>query len=217
MPVRWTSARCSPRPASARKPPGIVPSKKNVRMNDLSRDESVGRLLERALRPRVTAGSLEDCPDAETLAAWSDGTLTAGEQASVEAHAADCARCQAHLAAMARMPVDIPESALHNPQSTIQSAIPNPQSAIRAAARWFVPALAAAAALVAWVWVPSTRRPAAPQETPRLEARAEPARPLPSSAPAAPLPAAPPPAVRSRASAPVAPPPRLDVAQEEKR
>ena len=107
-------------------------------MKDLGRDESVGRLLERALRRRVTANSLDDCPGADTLAAWSDGTLTAGERASVEAHAADCARCQAQLAAMARMMAAEPVV----PQRSSFHVWP-----------WLVPVTAAAAALVLWVWV----------------------------------------------------------------
>jgi hypothetical protein len=107
-------------------------------MKDLGRDESVGRLLERALRSRVTANSLDDCPGADTLAAWSDGTLTAGERASVEAHAADCARCQAQLAAMARMMAAAPVV----PQRSSFHLWP-----------WLVPVTAAAAALVLWVWV----------------------------------------------------------------
>lgn len=107
-------------------------------MKDLGRDESVGRLLGQALRRRDTANSPDDCPGADTLAAWSDGALTAGERASVEAHAADCASCQAQLAAMARMmaaePVVPVRSSFH-------------------LWPWLVPVTAAAAALVLWVWV----------------------------------------------------------------
>ena len=43
-----------------------------------------------------------ECLDADTLAAWADNALGAAELAAAEAHAADCARCQAMLAAMAR-------------------------------------------------------------------------------------------------------------------
>jgi hypothetical protein len=42
------------------------------------------------------------CLDAETLAAWADDRLTTAERDAVEAHAADCARCQAVVAAMVR-------------------------------------------------------------------------------------------------------------------
>ena len=42
------------------------------------------------------------CVDAERLAAWADGTMGGAERASVETHAASCARCLALLAAMTR-------------------------------------------------------------------------------------------------------------------
>jgi hypothetical protein len=123
-------------------------------MNHPGRDESVGRLLERALRRRVTANSLDDCPGADTLAAWSDGTLTAGERASVEAHAADCARCQAQLAAMARMMAAEPVA----PQRSSFHLWP-----------WLVPVTAAAAALVLWVWV----QPPPPSGSPESPAQVQ--------------------------------------------
>src|SRR4029453_8967611 len=40
--------------------------------------------------------------DAERLAAFADGSLTAAERAAAEAHAADCSECLQLLAAMAR-------------------------------------------------------------------------------------------------------------------
>ena len=40
--------------------------------------------------------------DAETLAAWAEDRLSAAERDALEAHAADCERCQALLAAMVR-------------------------------------------------------------------------------------------------------------------
>jgi len=43
------------------------------------------------------------CLNAETLAAWSEGSLDATQQAAVEAHASECARCQDLLAAMIRI------------------------------------------------------------------------------------------------------------------
>lgn len=41
------------------------------------------------------------CVDAETLAAWADGTLAPAEARAVEDHLADCARCQTMAATMA--------------------------------------------------------------------------------------------------------------------
>ncbi len=51
---------------------------------------------------RSSAAAPDACLDAETLAAWADGTLNAQAAAAVEAHASSCARCMAVLAAMER-------------------------------------------------------------------------------------------------------------------
>jgi hypothetical protein len=45
----------------------------------------------------------EGCLDADTLAAWADDNLGRAERTAAEAHAADCARCQALLAAMVKI------------------------------------------------------------------------------------------------------------------
>jgi hypothetical protein len=45
----------------------------------------------------------DGCLDAGVLAAWFEGTLDPAERAAAEAHAADCSRCQAALAAMIRI------------------------------------------------------------------------------------------------------------------
>ena len=94
------------------------------------------------------------CLDAETLAAWVDDRLTTAERDAVEAHAADCARCQAVVAAMVRAePPAEPAPAWWRRGSTLG---------------WLVPLTAAAAAVI-WVVVsPGTiQRPqdAAPAET----------------------------------------------------
>ena len=68
------------------------------------RDATIDRLLAgRATRsPDDAIDTTDACLDADTLAAWADDALDAGALAAAEAHAADCARCQAMLAAMAR-------------------------------------------------------------------------------------------------------------------
>ncbi|HUF48756.1 MAG TPA: zf-HC2 domain-containing protein [Vicinamibacterales bacterium] len=43
------------------------------------------------------------CLDAETMAAWLDGGLDEAARADAETHTADCARCQAMLAALTRL------------------------------------------------------------------------------------------------------------------
>ena len=78
-----------------------------------------------------------DCLDAETIAAWMDGSLPERERAAAEAHAADCDRCLAVLAAVAK-------------------TTPPPQKAARPAwlsVRWLVPIATAAVAVVTWIAV----------------------------------------------------------------
>ena len=104
------------------------------------------RLLRDALQSRVPAAPSQECLDAETVAAWADGALGRDERQAAEAHAADCARCQAVLAAMAAtMPQATPRSWWRLP-----------------AMRWLVPLTVATAALLVWVNVPSQEVALAP-------------------------------------------------------
>jgi hypothetical protein len=66
------------------------------------------RLLRETLRGRMATVPSSGCIDTETLAAWSDGTLSARERAAAESHASSCAQCQALLAAMARTTRRVP-------------------------------------------------------------------------------------------------------------
>src|SRR5580692_5903440 len=86
-----------------------------------------------------------ECADAESLAAYSDRSLSARERERLETHFADCARCQLLLADIARAD----ESA----------RIAKSAGAVPWYRRWRVaiPALAAAAAILVFV---SIRRPA---------------------------------------------------------
>jgi hypothetical protein len=59
------------------------------------------KLLRQTLAARSEAPGTP-CLDAETAAALADDTLPARERAGADAHVADCARCQALLAALAR-------------------------------------------------------------------------------------------------------------------
>jgi hypothetical protein len=128
------------------------------------------RLLREMLRDNAATAASPACLDADTLAAWSDGAMSAADRAAAESHAAGCARCQAMLAAMAL------------------TAPPAPaRSWWRAGTyKWLVPLAAAAAAVVLWVAIPRT--PAAPRagasRTPMI-ATAAPAPPEPRAADAA--------------------------------
>lgn len=93
----------------------------------------------------------DPCLDAEVLAAWADGALDARVAAEVEAHASECARCQAMLAAFVRTePATAPAAAL------VPWALPWWQSF---RLRWLVPVAAAATALAIWVAVPTAPAP----------------------------------------------------------
>ena len=113
----------------------------------MDNDERVDRLLRRASRARdARPGNV--CLDAETIAAWTDGSLTAREREAAEAHAADCDRCLAVLAAIA--------------QTTPPSTMPERSSWF--SIRWLVPFATAAVAVAAWVVMqePMPQRPSQP-------------------------------------------------------
>lgn len=135
------------------------------------RDRAMDALLRRQMPGN--AGSSEACPDAETLAAWTDGGLDARAHAQVEAHAAGCARCQALMAAIVK--------------SQPAPAAPAPEGSwSRWSLRWLVPLTAAAAATLVWMMVPGGERPRTPVEEELTQARAEsPAPPVAVEPPAA--------------------------------
>lgn len=85
------------------------------------------------------------CLDAETLAAWADGGLSAKEVAAVELHASNCSRCMAVLATMERTAPAASATHAWTPARLF---------------RWLVPLTAAATAIAIWVAV--TDRPITP-------------------------------------------------------
>jgi hypothetical protein len=105
-------------------------------------NEVPDRLLRETLLARTATSASADCLDADTVASWADEALTPRERLAVEAHAADCPRCRALLAALARAtPPAAPRSWWRLPRGA-----------------WVAPlAAAAAAAIVVWMIVP--RRP----------------------------------------------------------
>jgi hypothetical protein len=105
------------------------------------RDQSIERLLRQSLRtPQQDV--TDSCLDAETLAAWMDGSLFGPALEVAQSHVADCSRCRAVVGAVARAEAAVPAMA---PVSRRWSA-------------WFVPmaasGLAAAVAVTLWVVVP---------------------------------------------------------------
>jgi len=150
-------------------------------------NQSLDAILRRAMHERPGPAT-PDCADAESLAAYSDRSLSAPERERLEDHFADCMRCQMLLADIARAG----ESA----------RAANAAAQVPWYRRWRValPALAAAAAVVVFV---SMRRSANDQpESDQIAATAK------SEAPAAELAAkAPSLAPAGPAAAPVAPAP----------
>jgi hypothetical protein len=108
------------------------------------RDRSIEQLLRRSNHATDQPGP--HCLDAETLAAFSDGALMAAERLAVEAHVADCQRCQAITAAMIRAMA--PETAA----AEVVRWWTN-----RRVLNWLVPAAAGATAVALWVAVPGQR------------------------------------------------------------
>src|ERR1700746_701620 len=58
--------------------------------------EDRDRLFEKALARHLRSGAGDDyaCPDAETLAAYHEGSLSAQEMSAARKHFAGCVRCQ---------------------------------------------------------------------------------------------------------------------------
>jgi hypothetical protein len=100
------------------------------------RDRSIDRLLRRR-ESGADLPATDACVDAETLAAWMDGSLSGDALNRAEHHASGCARCQAMLASMARTTPETP---------------PQPWWGVLRV-KWIVPIAAAATAVVLWVAV----------------------------------------------------------------
>lgn len=111
------------------------------------RDQDLERLLRQSLKtPR---GGDTTCVDPETLAAWVEGGLSAHELQIAQSHVADCARCQATLAAL----IQTTPSERVIPMSELSADESAPQARRRWLV-WFAPLAAAAAAVAIWVAAP---------------------------------------------------------------
>ncbi|CAN5875970.1 hypothetical protein BH24ACI5_BH24ACI5_21990 [soil metagenome] len=133
----------------------------------MSKDPSLHQLLERTLGARTDTSGQGACLDAETLAAWADGSLTAAQRTAAEAHVADCDRCLAVVAAIAQT---------SPPPSTSTTA----QRPAWLTVRWLAPLTAAALAITTWAFVQgpfSPQRPVAPP-TPQVVDSVTPVQPV---------------------------------------
>ena len=111
----------------------------------------------RAMLPSGAADRTAACLDAEQLAAWFDGTLTAQERAQAELHMSSCAHCMGALAALQRT---APTTTARRHDGTAPTGVFDRLRLFR----WLVPITAAATAVAIWVVVPD-RQPAV-QELP---------------------------------------------------
>jgi hypothetical protein len=121
-------------------------------------DDPLAAPLARALAASLDHSGRE-CPEAETLALYFDRALATDETVRWEAHFAACARCQEHLAAMARMDM-------------AQALAAPPEAARRPSGvawlwnwRWLAPAAAALGALAIWVVVSNMQTTTRPTES----------------------------------------------------
>jgi hypothetical protein len=146
------------------------------------RDDVIDRWMRRARSVQAGAGPNDACLDAEVMAAWTDGGLSADALKLVRAHVAGCARCQVLAAVMAKL-----DSA--GEAEVAESRRP----ARRPWLTWFAPLAAAAAAVTIYVFIPrqppGTDDPAAPAQMAKARAAAESNVPSANAAPVAPAPA----------------------------
>jgi hypothetical protein len=133
------------------------------------RDSAIDEMLRTTLRAEAARATVSDeCLDAETIAAWSDGALPAASAARIETHLSQCSHCQALVAVLVRATPSTPAS-----RSIWQ----------RWQLRWVVPIAAAASALALWIAVPTDKREVAPRPATLDDARqsAAPSSPAPPS------------------------------------
>jgi hypothetical protein len=173
---------------TARIHPTIVLRKSAVK-KDQQRDASIDTFLRSGLRQAQDASGFSGpCVDSETLAAWTEGALSANDAAAVETHLANCASCQQRLAVFVRTapPPEVPPSLWQ-----------------RWRLQWAVPIAAAATAVAIWVAVPDDRNEeiqdafAVSQSEP-TEAQSQTARKGQAAAKSLPADTATPPAARER-------------------
>jgi hypothetical protein len=167
----------------------------NVKKEDEIRDNALEKLLAKKLRAQMQPRAA-GCPDAETLAAYVDGTLAARARAQWESHLAACSGCQEQVATLVRWSAE-------DAPPTRQAVAPARPRAF-AVFRWVWAAPVLVAVLVAGLWYTGEFRSRLRQtEEARVEA------PSPATAPAAP---AAPPALNM----PGAPPTQGEVAEARK-
>lgn len=118
---------------------------------DHDRDRRLEDALKHELRAAGSGPAPSSCLDAETVAAWMDGGLDPASIAMAEAHASNCARCQALLGTVTR--------------TTLAAAVAAEPRTARLWRWWFAPLAATAAAVTVWMVVPQGQLTAPPAPT----------------------------------------------------
>lgn len=116
----------------------------NMKREPVGNEREQDGWLGSALGP-TRARASDGCVDAETLAAWADGGLSAKAASAVELHVSSCSRCMGVLAAMERA---APAARARHAWTPIRVF------------RWLAPLAAAATAVAIWIVVPD--RPITP-------------------------------------------------------
>ena len=149
------------------------------------RDRRFENALASHLRASSSSGHLHGaCSDAETLAAYHERSLAPDQMASLQAHVADCERCQqilAHLQATDEIPMAAPDLARQE-TAAANSSVRVLHGRRTTLWRWLAPAGAVAAALLVWVAVRENNSVRIPLQAPVDLKQAETAKTLPAPA-----------------------------------
>ena len=158
------------------------------------------RSFENALAAHLRAGAKgiphADCSDAETLAAYHEGSLPAEQVASLKTHITGCERCQEILATLeATDQIAAPAVNITlQPASAAKPAVHVLPTRKRALWQWVAPAGALAAALLVWVAVHENTTSIIPVKAPSAKQdagdarQAETVNPIPPASPTLPSP-----------------------------
>ena len=141
--------------------------------DDSARDKAIDKLLARKLNARLHDEG-RPCPDAETIAAYVERTLSSSEHQTLETHLVACRFCQDQVAELVRM----------NESDEIEEAMkPVPAKPRVAWFRWAMAAPALVALLVAGLWYTGEFQPFLRQEGPATVEGPQPPAPSPVTQP----------------------------------
>jgi Photosynthesis system II assembly factor YCF48 len=152
-----------------------------------NREQSFENALAAHLRAGAKSIPHTECSDAETLAAYHEGSLAAEQVASLKTHIASCDRCQQLLTTLeATDQIPAPSVNVILQPAAAKSAVHVLPARKRALWQWVAPAGALAAALLVWVAVHENTSSIIPVKAPSPSAKrdarqAETAKPLPSA------------------------------------